>query len=117
MEFEQTFPDGSTTRWTTTARFEERVRFDPATGEPAPEIYETLRARADTRYRVAFAEGVTSWQVVEGLRAVEVLSGDVTEIPPEGSLAPDSYELRAGDTRQSVLDRMTRTALCSKSNI
>ncbi|MAU51302.1 MAG: branched-chain alpha-keto acid dehydrogenase subunit E2 [Roseovarius sp.] len=90
-----------------TARFEERVRFDPATGEPAPEIYETLRARADTRYRVAFAEGVTSWQVVEGLRAVEVLSGDVTEIPPEGSLAPDSYELRAGDTRQSVLDRMT----------
>jgi UPF0755 protein len=65
-----------------------------------------MRARADTRYRVGFAEGLTSWQAVEGLKAVEVLSGEVAGIPPEGSLAPDSYEVRAGDDRVSVLARM-----------
>jgi UPF0755 protein len=89
-----------------TGRFVERVRFDPAADEAAPEVYETTRARADTRFRVAFAEGLTSWQAVEGLGAVEVLTGEVAEIPPEGSLAPDSYEVRAGDTRTSVLARM-----------
>jgi len=91
-----------------TARFEERVRFDPVALAEAerPEIYETVRARADTRYRVAFAEGLTSWQAVEGLKSVDVLTGELAGIPPEGSLAPDSYELRAGDTRESVIARM-----------
>jgi UPF0755 protein len=89
-----------------TGRFVERARFDPTGDEAAPEVYATMRARADTRYRVGFAEGLTSWQAVEGLKAVEVLSGEVAGIPPEGSLAPDSYEVRAGDDRVSVLARM-----------
>ena len=89
-----------------TQDYVEVAKFAPAE-EEAPAEYAEGAAGADVRFRVTLAEGVTSWQVVEGLRAVEVLSGDVTEIPPEGSLAPDSYELRAGDTRQSVLDRMT----------
>ncbi|MFU8836459.1 endolytic transglycosylase MltG [Roseovarius autotrophicus] len=90
-----------------TGRFEERARFDPLSDEARPAVYDTMRARADTRFRVGFAEGLTSWQAVEGLKAVEVLTGDVDEIPTEGSLAPDSYEVRAGDTRQNVLARMT----------
>lgn len=101
-----------------TGRFVEQARFVPAggaegaegaegmEGAEVPEAYATLRARADTRFRVSFAEGVTSWQAVEGLKAVEVLSGEVAAIPPEGSLAPDSYEVRAGDSRESVLERM-----------
>jgi UPF0755 protein len=89
-----------------TARFEERVRFDPVAEAERPAIYETMRERADTRYRVAFAEGLTSWQAVEGLKSVDVLTGEVAGIPPEGSLAPDSYEVRAGDSRESVIARM-----------
>jgi UPF0755 protein len=89
------------------ARFVERARFDPAAEDAArPEVYATMRARADTRYRLAFAEGITSWQVVEGLKSVDVLTGEVGEVPPEGSLAPDSYEVREGDTRASVIARM-----------
>jgi UPF0755 protein len=56
--------------------------------------------------RLALAEGVTSWQVVEALKAVDFLTGEVDQVPPEGSLAPDSYEVRAGDSRASVLERM-----------
>ena len=89
-----------------TARFVEAARFDPAAEEPRPEIFETMRARADTRYRLAFAEGITSWQVVEGLKSVDLLAGEVAEVPPEGSLAPDSYEVRDGDTSESVIVRM-----------
>ncbi len=86
-------------------RFVERVAFTPAE-EDTPEVYTEKKAQADTRYRVALAEGVTSWQVVESLQAMDVLEGDVTEQPPEGSLAPDSYEVRPGDDRSSVLARM-----------
>lgn len=88
-----------------TNRFLEKASFDPGE-EEAPEIYLDRRDTTGTRFRVALAEGVTSWQIVEGLKAVDVLEGDVDEIPPEGALAPDSYEVQPGDTRNEVLARM-----------
>lgn len=88
-----------------TTRYEERISFDPAV-EEAPEGFAEVRAKADTRYRVALAEGVTSWQVVDALGRVEMLSGEVAETPAEGRLAPDSYEISPGDTREAVLGRM-----------
>jgi len=90
-----------------TAEYVEQARFDPAGEAARPEIYRTMRDRADTRHRLAFAEGVTSWQVVEGLKSVDVLAGEIAEVPPEGRLAPDSYEVGPGDTRASVITRMT----------
>jgi UPF0755 protein len=90
-----------------TARFVEAARFDPTAEAPRPAVFETMRARADTRYRLAFAEGITSWQVVEGLKTVDLLAGEVDDLPPEGSLAPDSYEVRDGDTRTDVIARMS----------
>jgi len=100
-------------------RTQTRVReLDPATlnfvevasfvvGEDeVPEVYQEKRDQADTRYRVSLAEGVTSWQVVEGLKAVDALTGEVSEIPPEGMLAPDSYEISPGDERTALLQKM-----------
>lgn len=43
-----------------------------------------MKAKPDTRFRVAVAEGVTSWQVTEGLRSMDVLEGEVPEVPAEG---------------------------------
>lgn len=88
-----------------TGRFVERVQFNPAVDE-APELYTETKEKGDTRFRIAMAEGVTSWQVVEGLKAVEVLEGAVPSVPAEGALAPDSYEVRPGDDRNAVVARM-----------
>lgn len=88
-----------------TSRFVELAAFDPTLPDAPPE-YAAVRARADTRYRIAVAEGVTSWQVVTALNALEVLEGDMTAIPPEGSLAPDSYEVLPGGPVAEVLERM-----------
>lgn len=88
-----------------TSRYVEKAAFTPGAGD-IPEAYETLRDQADTRYRIAVAEGATSWQIVEGLKSVDVLAGEVDKIPPEGSLAPDSYEVRAGDSRAGVIEKM-----------
>ncbi|MDJ0823049.1 MAG: endolytic transglycosylase MltG [Paracoccaceae bacterium] len=88
-------------------RYQEIVAFNPAEAD-VPAAYTEVKAAQDTRYRVALAEGVTSWQVVEELSQIDVLEGDVPDLPVEGSLAPDSYEIVPGDTRQSVVDRMQR---------
>lgn len=88
-----------------TNRYEEKTAFTPGEGD-IPDVFENVREKADTRYRIAIAEGITSWQIVNGLQSVDVLEGEVPETPPEGSLAPDSYEVREGDTRGSVIERM-----------
>lgn len=87
-----------------TGRYEERTSFDPAEGD-TPEIYAQVKDTTGTRFRVALAEGVTSWQVVEELKQIDVLDGEV-DVPPEGSLAPDSYEILPGDSRADVIARM-----------
>ncbi|SFG18926.1 UPF0755 protein [Palleronia marisminoris] len=89
-----------------TNRFEDKAEFDPAAEGEAPEIYTGVRDEADTRYRVAVAEGVTSWRIVEALKAVDFLDGTVSDVPDEGILAPDSYEVSPGDSRPNLLARM-----------
>ncbi len=88
-----------------TQKYVEEAAFVPGRGE-APAAYESRRAEPDTRYRVLIAEGVTSWQVVDALKAFDVLGGDVPEVPAEGMLAPDSYEVTPGTPRVALLARM-----------
>lgn len=82
-----------------------RIVADFTAGEDAPAAYGKVLAQSDTRYRVALAEGVTSWQVVDGLKKIDLLEGDVA-VPEEGSLAPDSYEFAKGDKRAQIIARM-----------
>ncbi|MEM9269293.1 MAG: endolytic transglycosylase MltG, partial [Pseudomonadota bacterium] len=46
------------------------------------------------------------FEVVERLRQTEDLVGDIAQVPPEGSLAPDTYSFSRGATRESVLAQM-----------
>lgn len=87
-----------------TGRFEEVMRFD--WNSPPPEAYLELAERTYTRFRVTVVEGTTAWQVVEGLRRAEFLTGEIDALPPEGMLAPDSYEVRRGDDRTALLAEM-----------
>ncbi|WP_375690232.1 endolytic transglycosylase MltG [Pseudooceanicola sp. LIPI14-2-Ac024] len=90
-----------------TNAFVETVEFDPVeVGDSLPAEYTKVVDEADTRYRVAVAEGVTSWQVVDALSRFDVMTGEVSEVPPEGMLAPDSYEIRKGADRAELLARM-----------
>jgi len=72
-----------------------------------PAIYrELVESDSINVYRVAIPEGLTSWQIVEGLNRADFLTGEVTEIPPEGMLAPDTYEMRRGADRNELLAQM-----------
>jgi UPF0755 protein len=90
-----------------TERFVARAEFKM--GDNAPSEYTRVLDAMGTRHRITMAEGVTSWQVVQAINGIEVLQGDLTDIPAEGTLAPYSYEVASGDTRASVIaDMVTR---------
>lgn len=57
-------------------------------------------------HRFTIPEGYTSRQVVDALMQHEALSGTVAEIPPEGSLLPDTYRFSRGTSRQEIIERM-----------
>lgn len=99
-----------------TNRFVEKAEYDVGEAD-APELYEQVKQQADTRYRVALAEGVTSWQVINSLTAMDVLEGSVDEIPPEGALAPDSYEVRPGDDRAALVAKMQEAQVARISRV
>ncbi len=88
-----------------TNRYEEVAKFDPAV-DAAPQAFVDRLEDADLRFRVTLAEGVTSWQVVEALKRAEFLDGETGEVPAEGSLAPDSYEVTKGTARADILAQM-----------
>ena len=88
-----------------TSAYVEVVKFDPAEGA-APEEYTQATGDADVRYRVTLAEGVTSWQVVDALTRADFLSGEAGDVPPEGMLSPDSYEVTKGEPRAELLADM-----------
>ncbi len=58
-------------------------------------------------YSLTIPEGYTSWQVVERLNAAPNLVGELSEVPPEGSLMPNTYSFERGNDRQDVLDQMS----------
>jgi UPF0755 protein len=75
--------------------------------------YATMRQVLDTivegksiEHKVTLAEGLTSYQIVQKLLAHPELKGEITEIPPEGSLLPDTYRFGRNDSRQDIIERM-----------
>ena len=88
-----------------TNRFEDVLEL-PLEVTEFPEEYQGLSQQPDTRFRIAIAEGATSWQVWNALNNAEFLSGNVAEVPAEGSLSPDSYEVRRDADRSDLVAEM-----------
>ena len=58
------------------------------------------------KHKITFREGITVRQIVDKLDKEPILCGKITELPAEGSLMPDTYFYKFGDTRQGVLNKM-----------
>ena len=56
--------------------------------------------------KLTIPEGLTSKQIVERVRGEPDLDGEITDIPQEGSLLPDTYRFSKGMARQELLERM-----------
>jgi UPF0755 protein len=70
------------------------------------EVLDTLVEGKAILYSVSVPEGLTSYQIVERLKAAPELTGSVTIVPQEGSLLPDTYRFAKGTSREELLARM-----------
>ena len=70
------------------------------------EVLNTLVQGKSILSKLTIPEGLTSQQIVERVRAHPDLVGDVSELPPEGSLLADTYRFSKGMSRQELLERM-----------
>jgi UPF0755 protein len=58
------------------------------------------------QHQIGVPEGLTSEQILQKLLDADVLTGNVREVPREGSLLPDSYRETRGTPREQVIKRM-----------
>jgi UPF0755 protein len=91
----------------------EKQRFVLKSGEYNFEPGASIRDVADAigrgrsaTFTITIPEGLTSWHIVERLKAEPFLSGEVQRVPPEGTLMPDTYRVPKGMARTAVLDMM-----------
>ena len=88
-----------------TSKLEEKFVFQSSDKRPVE--FDTFVDDKSTRHRIVVAEGTTSWRIVQALNEISYLTGNLDEIPKEGSLAPDSYEFGQKDSRATILKQMS----------
>ena len=72
---------------------------------PLTTVLHTIRIGAVVRHTVTIPEGLTSVAAVNVLARADVLTGTARP-PAEGALLPETYEVRRGEDRDAVLERM-----------
>jgi len=70
------------------------------------DVVATLMEGKVVQHAMTLPEGLTSEQIVARLQESDALAGNVTQIPPEGTLLPETYKFTRGTTREQVIQRM-----------
>jgi UPF0755 protein len=70
------------------------------------DVIETIADGKVIQHQLTLAEGLTSEQIVQRILESDLLTGNIREIPREGSMLPESYKLTRGTSREQLIQRM-----------
>lgn len=70
------------------------------------DLIKLLHEGKTVQRQLTVSEGKTSAEIIMLLNNDPVLSGTVTDIPPEGTLLPETYNYSYGDDRNDLIKRM-----------
>jgi UPF0755 protein len=70
------------------------------------DVVETMIDGKVIQHVATIPEGMTSEQVVARLLENDILSGNIKDVPREGTLLPDTYSFNRGFPREQVIQRM-----------
>ncbi|HEY5166307.1 MAG TPA: endolytic transglycosylase MltG [Pseudolabrys sp.] len=70
------------------------------------DVVDTIIENNVVQHAVTIPEGLTSEQIVARLLETDALSGQIKEIPREGTLLPETYKFTRGMVREQVIQRM-----------
>ena len=80
--------------------------YEIAPGSSMQDILDLLAKGGNVNYQVTVPPGMTVAMAVKRINALEPLVGEITELPPEGSLFPDTWGFQRGGQRKDVIARM-----------
>lgn len=80
--------------------------YEIAAGSSMEGVLALLTSGVGISYQVTIPEGFSVYQVIARLNSNELLTGEVADIPKEGTLAPNTYGVSRGEDRNVVLERM-----------
>lgn len=69
-------------------------------------IFRQMHGGKVLQHAITFAEGLTSRDMLKLLQESPFLTGTIDEVPPEGSLMPQTYNVVRGTRRMELLSRM-----------
>ena len=70
------------------------------------DVVETMVEGKVVQHLLTIPEGLTSEQIAARLLDNPILVGSIKDTPREGSMLPNSYNFRRGDTREQAIQRM-----------
>jgi UPF0755 protein len=73
------------------------------------DVVNTIIEGKVVQHAFTIAEGLTSEQIVQRLLENDILSGNIREIPREGTLLPETYRFTRGTTREQLIQRMQQS--------
>ena len=79
-------------------------QFEP--GATIREVTDAIGKGRALTFNITVPEGLTSWNIVERLKADPNLSGEINRVPAEGTLMPDTYKVPKGMSRAAVIEMM-----------
>jgi len=80
--------------------------FKIAANSSMADVLKALTEGRAIQHGITIPEGFTIAQVVDRLNKSAELTGELSTIPPEGGILPETYNFEPGASRQSVLDEM-----------
>lgn len=93
--------------WNNQTRIELKAgEYEIKSGASMRNVLDTLIEGKSVLYNVTIPEGLTSQQIVERLRDEENLTGEILDIPAEGTILPETYSFSRNTDRNELLARM-----------
>jgi UPF0755 protein len=91
------------------AKTREELKFGEYQFAKQASLHDVINTIVDGKvvlHQITIPEGLTSEQIVQRLLETDILSGNIKEIPREGSMLPESYRYARGTPRDQVIQRM-----------
>ncbi len=81
------------------------------------EVISSMQSGKIIQYQFTIPECFTSFEAMNTLNAIDILSGDIAHPPPEGTIFPDTYNFIKGEKRIDVIERMQKAMDMTVENI
>jgi len=82
--------------------------YELTSGASIRDVIQKLTEGRSLLYSVTLPEGLTSYEIVRRLLKDENLSGAVSQVPPEGTLLPETFRVPRNTPRQQVLTLLAK---------